>query len=48
MKRPTIGLDVVDIIVSAKPFPNSLKELPKSPTDKRNRYKKPKSRINLM
>ena len=40
MKRPTSGLDVVVIRVSANPLPNILREVPMSSRLKRNRYKK--------
>jgi hypothetical protein len=40
MNRPTKGLVVVAISVSAKPLPNILSEVPISSRLKRNRYKK--------
>jgi len=47
MNRPTKGLVVVAIRVSANPFPNILREVPISSRLKRKRYKKQRRKMRL-
>jgi hypothetical protein len=47
MNKPTNGLVVVAISVSAKPLPNILREVPMSSRLKRNRYKKHRRNMKL-
>jgi len=48
MNKPTKGLVVVAIRVSAKPLPNILREVPISSRLKRNRYKKQIMKMKLI
>jgi hypothetical protein len=47
INKPTNGLVVVAIRVSARPFPNILREVPINSKLKRNKYKKNSKKMRL-